>query len=97
MYSGRARFRSRSRRGYRAGSGVNPDVDESHVVWEVFRMFTAGVPIALIRLVYLILMTREITGKLEGLEVFAGSASIVNAMRFFRRNAISYEIMADAV
>ena len=85
--------------GWRKGSrSVHDDGEhEDNVARCIYHMFLGGVPVMLLRLVYIVMMCKEIPRSLDGAEIFSGSECIVNGLRYFRLNVIPFEILRDPV
>ena len=62
-----------------------------------YDLFQNGVPIMLLRLVYIVLVCLPITGQLDAVEMFAGSECVLNGLKYFNFNAVPYEILRSPV
>ena len=64
---------------------------------ELFRLFSLGVPIMLLKILWLTRSTAppELCCDLQILEIFAGKATVVNAGRVFGYSSTSYDLLED--
>lgn len=87
------RWRSRSRTRFpdEPFSGMS----EESVVQELYEMFCAGVPIMLLRILFVVMAIKCKIRGLDCAEVFSGVGSVLNGMKFFGYAGLSFELEAD--